>query len=100
MRTVTRGEILDYATYEETREEFRREVLREKARRRIHVGERLTFLFENALTTRYQIQEMVRAERIVKEREIAHEVATYNALLGGPGDLAATLLIEVEDSAE
>jgi hypothetical protein len=72
----------------------------EKARRRVHVGECLTLLFENPLTIRYQIQEMLRAERIVRERDIAHELETYNALLGGPGELGCTLLIEIEDPAE
>ena len=97
MRKVDRNEILDYQTYEETREEFRRHVLVEKARRRVHVGDPFTFLFENALTMRYQVQEMMRAERIVKERDILHELETYNAVLGGAGELGCTLLIEIDD---
>lgn len=97
MRTVARREITDWQTYEDARDAIRREVMREKERRRVHVGDHLTFLFENALTMRYQVQEMVRAERIVRERDIEHELATYNALLGGPGELAATLLIEIDD---
>jgi hypothetical protein len=100
MNPVGRTEIVDYQTYEENRESFRQEVMAAKKRRRIHVGKYLTFLFENALTTRYQIQEMMRAERIVKERDILHELETYNALLGGPGALGCTLLIEVEDISE
>jgi hypothetical protein len=100
VRTVERREITDYQTYEETREAFRRDVLRAKDLRRVHVGGHLTLLFENALTVRYQVQEMMRAERIVKERDVAHELATYNALLGGPGEIGATLLIEVDDPVE
>jgi hypothetical protein len=71
-----------------------------KAARRVHVGEHLTFLFENTLTIRYQIQEMMRAERIVRERDILHELETYNAVLGGSGELGCTLLIEIDDPAE
>lgn len=97
MKTVARSEIVDWQTYEENRESFQREVFAAKARRRIHVGDCLTFLFENALTIRYQIQEMMRAERIVKESDILHEIKTYNALLGGSGELGCTLLIEIDD---
>jgi hypothetical protein len=64
------------------------------------VGPWLTFLFENHETVRYQIHEMLRAERIFREPEIAHEVETYNELLGGPGELGCTLLIEIPDAAD
>ncbi len=97
MKTVERSEIVDWQTYEETRESFQREVFAAKARRRIHVGDCFTFLFENALTIRYQIQEMMRTERIVKEADILHEIKTYTALLGGRGELGCTLLIEIDD---
>jgi hypothetical protein len=100
MAVVTRSQILDYVTYAEGRDAFRRQVMEAKAPRRIHVGAHLTFLFENALTVRYQIQEMVRAEQMVREADIQHEVETYNELLGGPGELGASLLIEIEDPAE
>jgi hypothetical protein len=100
MRKVQRNEIVDYQTYAESRENFRERVLVEKERRRIHVGECLTFLFENATTIRYQIQEMMRAERIVKESDILHEIETYNALLGDDGQLGCTLLIEIDDPAQ
>ena len=97
MRKVDRREIVDWKTYEENRESIRQEVFAAKARRRIHVGDCFTFLFENALTVRYQVQEMMRAEKIVKESEILHEIKTYNALLGGSGELGCTLLIEIDD---
>jgi len=89
--------VVDYQTYEEIRPSLRQEVLAVKAVRRVHVGSCLTFLFENTLTIRYQIQEMMRAERIVKERDILRELATYNELLGGPGEVGCTLLIEIDD---
>ena len=97
MRPVERKEIVDYVTYEEGRESFRAEVMAAKAPRRVHLGGYLTLLFENHLTVRYQIQEMIRAERIVKEAGILHEIETYNELLGGAGELGSTLLIEIDD---
>ena len=97
MRPVLRSAILDYATYEDVRNELRTRVLAAKAARRIHVGEHLTVLFENTLTIQYQIQEMVRVERLVREADIVHEVDTYNGLLGGDGELGATLLIEIDE---
>ena len=100
MKTVQRSEIVDYRTYEETRAQLQGVVFPEKARRRIHVGECFTFLFENTLTVRYQVQEMMRAEKIVREKDILHEITTYNALLGGDGELGCTLLIEIDDPAE
>jgi hypothetical protein len=100
MRRVGRETLVDYATYRDGREAYRPRVLAVKAARRVHVGPWLTFLFENAETIRYQVQEMMLAERIVREADIQHELDTYNELLGGPGELGATLLIEIDDPAE
>jgi hypothetical protein len=99
-KRVERREILDYVTYGEQREAIRARVLESKRLRRIDVGPVLTFLFENAETVRYQVMEMVRAERLVKEAEIEHELETYNEILGGPGELGCTLLIGIADPAE
>ena len=99
MKPVERNEILDYVTYEETREPFRAKVMETKGPRRIHIGDYLTLLFENHLTIQYQVQEMVRAERIVKEADITHEIETYNELLGKDGEIGCTLLIEIDDPA-
>jgi len=99
-KTIERSEILDYVSYEERREALRASAMRAKDERRIHVGQYLTFLCENRETIRYQIQEMTRAERMVKEADIEHEIATYNELLGTGGDLGCTLLIEIGDPAE
>ena len=99
MKTVQRQEILDFVTYEEQRDAFRRAAMKAKDLRRIHVGRHLTFLFENHETIHYQVQEMMRAERMVKEADIRHEIETYNELLGGPGELGCTLLVELDDPA-
>lgn len=99
MKPVERSEIIDYVTYAEQRDALRTQVMAAKAVRRVHIGEYLTLLFENHLTIQYQIQEMVRTERMVKEADIKHEIDTYNELLGGRGELGCTLLIEIEDPA-
>ena len=100
MKRVNRQEILDYVTYEEERDKLRKKIMKIKNLRRINVGGVLSFLFENTDTVRYQIQEMVRVERIVKETDILHEIKTYNELLGNSGELGCTLLIEIDDSEE
>jgi Protein of unknown function (DUF3501) len=99
MRRVRRDEIMDFPLYERSRAEIRAAILEAKQVRRVHVGP-LTFLFENAATIRYQVQEMVRAERMTREEDVRHELDTYNELLGGRGELGATLLIELPDPAE
>lgn len=100
MKPVERAELVDYQTYRDGREQSRPRVLELKAARRIHVGGVLTFLFENRDTVRYQVQEMMLTERIVREADIQHELQTYNELLGSDGELGATLLIEIEDVQE
>ena len=96
--TIARSEILRLDEYEAQRDAIRARVMEAKRRRRIQVGP-LTFLFENVETVRYQIHEMLRAERLYREPEIQHEIATYGELLGGPGELGCTLLIELTDPA-
>ncbi len=100
MRRVDRSEILDHLTYADQREAIRASAMRAKDLRRVHAGPHLTFLFENPETVRYQVLEMVRAEQMVRESEIRHELDTYNALLGEEGDLGCTLLLEIPDAAE
>ena len=100
MRKVSREEIVDYQTYGDRREETRTAVMAIKRPRRIHVGEVLTFLFENADTIRYQIQEILRAERIARESDILAEIDTYNSMLGEDGELGCCLLIEIDDKQE
>jgi hypothetical protein len=100
MQSVRRSEIVDYLTYQEGREAFQKTVFAEKARRRIYLGSYFTFLFENTLTIRYQVQEMMRAEKIVREKDISHELETYNAILGGDGELGCSLMIGIEDPGE
>jgi len=100
MKPVAREEILDYVTWGEQKPEALPAILAAKKLRRIHVGGVLTFLFENHDTIRYQIQEMVRVERMVKEADIQHEVDTYNEVLGTEGGFGCALLIEIDDPEE
>jgi hypothetical protein len=100
MRKVQRSEILDYQTYGDRREAMRLAVMEVKRPRRVHVGAYLTFLFENTDTIRYQIQELTRVERIVREADGQREIETYNAVLGDAGELGSCLLVEIDDKPE
>ena len=100
MTPVDRSELLDYVTYGEQRQGIRASALRAKSVRRILVGEHFTFLFENRETVRYQVQEMMRIERIVKEDDVQHELDTYNELLHPKGSIGCTLLVGIDDEAD
>ena len=100
MTPLRRDQLLDYVTYEEQRPGLRPFFMEQRNARRVPIGSTLTLSFENTETVRYQVQEMIRAERMVREADIQHEIDTYNELLGGPGELGAVLLIEIEDPAE
>ncbi len=97
---VKRSDLLDIERYEKARAGFRDRVLAAKALRCVLVGKHFNFIFENHLTVLYQIQEMMRVERIVEEAAIEHEVNTYNELIPPPGGLSATLLLEYERPEE
>jgi hypothetical protein len=97
MKPVEASEILDLTAYEKIREGFLAETIAMKKNRRIPLGDRLTFIFENRDTVIFQIQEMTRAERTVREEAIAEEVAVYNELIPGDHELSATLMIEIPE---
>jgi hypothetical protein len=99
VKLLETSEILDLVEYEKVRDVRRRRVVELKKARRVAVGRYLTFVFENRDTVWFQIQEMVRAERIVDDAKIAEEVEGYNALLPQPGELSATLMIEIEEAS-
>src|SRR5436309_10000135 len=100
MKLLEPFDILNLVDYEKVRDARRREVVELKKARRVSVGRYLTFVFENRATVWFQIQEMVRAERIVDETKMAEEIGVYNALLPHPGELSATLMIEIAEAAE
>jgi len=97
MRKITREDVRDIAEYEKIREDFRRTIIELKKRRRVSVGDIVTLVFENRETVLFQIQEMMRAERIVHEEKIQQEIEIYNELIPEDDELSATMLIEIDD---
>ena len=100
MEKIRLADVKSLHEYEKTREASRRRVIATKRRRRVAVGDRFSFLFENRETVLFQIQEMVRAERIVAEDRVQDEVDVYNALVPEPGELSATMMIEIEEKSQ
>jgi hypothetical protein len=92
---LTVADILDLRAYERVRDDYRRQVVAKKRHRRIALGPVVTLLFECADTVRFQVQEMARAERILTDEGIQGELDVYNRLLPTPGELSATLFIEL-----
>jgi hypothetical protein len=76
VKPIAREEILDWQTWSDARADALPAILEAKRSRRVHVGENLTFLFENRDTLRYQVHEMLRTEQIVKEADVLHELQT------------------------
>jgi len=97
MKKIVLDDILGFAAYEKVREDFRREIIDKKKLRRVSVGDKISLVFENRDTVIFQIQEMLRAERITDLDKIREEIAVYNELIPNPGELSATLFIEIED---
>lgn len=95
MAKLTLEDIVDLRAYERERQDFRAHVIDLKKRRRISVGPVITFVFENADTVRFQIQEMARVEKTITDEGIETELRIYNPLVPDPGHLAATLFIEL-----
>jgi uncharacterized protein DUF3501 len=100
MAAITRDSLLTLEAYARERGDFRRKVLEHKKPRTVHLGEHVTLLFEDELTIRYQIQEMLRIERTFEEDAIQDEIDGYNALVPDGTNLKATMLIEYEDVDE
>ncbi len=97
MQKVVRGDVKDLVQYEQARDEMRHRLIALKRPRRVPVGERLTFLFENRETVLFQIQEMIRTERMVDEEKIREEIEVNNELIPGERELSATMFIEVDE---
>jgi hypothetical protein len=100
MGTITRESLLTLEAYAKARGEFRQRVLAHKKARTVHLGEHVTLLFEDELTVRYQIQEMLRIEKVFEEAGIQDELDAYNPLIPDGTNLKATMLIEYEDPDE
>ncbi len=100
MPAIARDSLWTLEAYARERPAFRAKVMAHKKRRTLHLGEHMTLLFEDELTMRYQVQEMLRIERIFEEEGIRNELATYNPLIPDGHDWKATLLLEYADPAE
>jgi len=97
MPVITRESLMTLEAYAKVRKEFRANVMAHKKHRTVHLGEHITLLFEDEMTMRYQIQEMLRAERIFEEDGIQAELDAYNPLVPNGSNWKATMLIEYTD---
>ncbi|HUW54406.1 MAG TPA: DUF3501 family protein [Rhodanobacter sp.] len=100
MNKLTRADLLTLEAYARERPAFREQVLAHKKRRTLHLGDHLTLLFEDRRTVHYQIQEMLRIERIFEAAGIQDELDAYNPLIPDGSNLKATLLVEYEDEQQ
>jgi hypothetical protein len=100
MPQITCDSLMTLEAYAKARPEFRARVMAHKKNRTLALGEHLTLIFEDELTVRYQIQEMLRAERIFEEAGIRGELEAYNPLVPEGSNWKATLMIEYPDVAE
>jgi len=98
VRKLTVDDIVDMRAYERERDDFRRRIIELKRIRRVGIGPLMSIVFENTDTMRWQVQEMARVERMLRDEQIEHEVATYNELIPEPGELSGTLFIEITDA--
>lgn len=97
---ITRESLMSLEAYAKARPDFRAKVIEHKRARTVHLGEHLTLVFEDELTLRYQIQEMLRIEKTFEEAGIQDELDAYNPLVPDGSNFKATMLIEYEDVDE
>jgi hypothetical protein len=100
MPQISRNTLLSLEAYAKARNEFRARVIAHKKDRTAHLGDHVTLIFEDELTIRYQIQEMLRIERTYEEAGIREELEAYNPLIPDGDNLKATMMIEYPDVAE
>tara|TARA_Y100000817_G_scaffold251302_1_gene203727 strand:- start:2208 stop:2786 length:579 start_codon:yes stop_codon:yes gene_type:complete len=97
MKLLSPESLINIFEYEKVRDDFRKEIILYKKNRRLSLGPNITVTFENERTLSFQIQEIMRAERIVKDEQIKEEVEIYNGIMPPKNGLSATLFIEVTD---
>jgi len=100
MPRIARESLMTLEAYAKARKDFRARVLAHKRDRTIHLGEHVTLIFEDELTIRYQVQEMLRVERIFEEAGIQEELEAYDPLIPDGRNFKATMMIEYEDVEE
>ncbi|MGA7990960.1 MAG: DUF3501 family protein [Thermoanaerobaculia bacterium] len=99
MQKIALADVKNLQEYELIRDDWRRDVIAVKAKRRVLLGESISLLFECRLTVLNQVQEMCRAERLAKPEAVQQEIDVYNDLLPDAGELSATLLVEITEEA-
>lgn len=97
MKKIELSDIKNILDYEKVRNDFRNKIIGMKKSRRLNVGNRITLTFENRYTVTFQIEEMMRIERIVDEEKINSEIDAFNELIPGENELSATLFVEVDE---
>jgi len=100
MPRIERSSLMPLETYARERPQFRARVMAHKKDRTLRLGEHVTLIFEDELTVRYQVQEMLRAERIFEEEGIQEELDAYNPLVPDGQNLKATMMLEYPDPKE
>ncbi len=100
MNKIEFEELYPLADYEKIRDDFRQSIMEEKKRRRIQIGPYVSLTFENRETILFQIQEMLRAERLADPAKVQEEIDVYNDLIPDEGELSATLFIEITDESK
>jgi hypothetical protein len=100
MQKLVIKDLMNIIEYEKVRNEYRQELMVYKKDRRISIGPHITITFENQRTMKFQIQEIMRAERLVHDNQIQEEIDVYNSLLPLENFLSATLFIEVTEETK
>jgi len=100
MAKLTHDKLMTLEAYAKARDSFRSEVIAHKKHRQVHLGDHVTLLFEDALTMQYQVQEMLRLERIFEAELIQDELDVYNPLIPDGSNWKATMMIEYPDATE
>lgn len=95
MKKIELKDIIPYNDYLKVRKEFQQKIIKLKKNRRVQVGDNITFVFENRETVLYQIQEMIRLEKMTDEKLIQQEIDVFNKLIPDENELCATILIEI-----
>ncbi len=100
MKTLTKDDLLSLEDYARQRNDFRAKVMEHKKVRQVYLGDHAAFYFEDRLTMHYQVQEMLRAERIFEEAGIMDELGAYNPLIPGGKDLRATFMLQYKQVSD
>ncbi|MBT8440684.1 MAG: DUF3501 family protein, partial [Gammaproteobacteria bacterium] len=100
MPKLTPNNLLSLENYAKQRADFRSKVMAHKKNRKVHLGDHATLYFEDSLTMQYQVQEMLRIEKIFEQEGIDEELAAYNPLIPDGKNLKATFMVEYDDVEE